>query len=270
MSSNSELRKEIARLRISASRKIARHDNLRNIDLTGTKYDPRRAKGVELRYTNRQLLTYRANLQNFMSRKTQFYGTAKGGIITAAQWRSYKNVERQYNKFAVEEFSRYAKLKLPTGETIAQRMGKVTPTHRRMGSNPSVNSPYQGYDRDPKNIASFRSLKRLTDSLARRLTDDHKEVSESRKQFNEMISVIGDAELERKINALTDEQFKIAWRYGGLAEKIALEYEMAMKLLTDKDSAFANEIMTTMGKEAHSIVDWASKIKPRTIKSRRK
>lgn len=262
------LRAEVARLRRATTRKVSRLKQRSGAQVSGTEFDPRRKPHVEGRYTQRQLATYRDQLQGFLSRKNQFVGGASGVPIPRSEWDRYKTAEKAYNAKVNEHFQRVADIELPApiphtrGETLGSRMERMTPSHRHL-RNEVVNSPYDPLERSPRSVVSRDKLAKLIESLEAKMAPDYDErqAEASRDQFRRMADEIGDAELKDRVDKLSDEQFDVLWNYTSFPWDLSLDYEVHRLLHEGKDRPFLREAAENARKGFERLITWAGKLK---------
>ena len=268
MTSLNELRAEIKRLRTNATKKASRIRVNHGANVTGSSFDPRRRAGVEKSYNKRQLETYKKNLESFLSRKTQFVGGAGNTPITRQDWLKYKKAETSYNDFVNKNFDSVRNYELPKpptarrGETIGERMAKMTPDRREMRGS-SVNSPYDPVVRDPFRVKGIEALRKLTEAAEKRLRDSQtgKDLKDAREQFSKMKAYIGkDDPIFKDIDSLTDDQFSVLWFFTPFADQVSMEYNILQLLNEGKGKAFAAPTISNARDTYSELIDWAKKI----------
>jgi hypothetical protein len=79
-------------------------------------------------------------------------------------------------------------------------------------------------------------------------------------EFEQMMSVINDDSLLAKVRGLNDEQFALLWNYEGFATYISINYEQALKGLSDESRAYERDIPRTALRRAHALADWAANL----------
>lgn len=259
-----ELRKLARARHRAATRKVSRLRTTHDVELSGTKYDPRRDLGKIKRYTAAQLRTYIGQLNEFTARKTQYVGDAQRRPIKGTMWEQYKALEAKYNERVNTDFANmYADVFLPmSGQTLGERMAATVPTHRQMGS-PAVNSPYNPPARKPRNVGSEKALKRLMQNLRDRVKPEYRKrlVDEGRQQYGQMLDVIDQEDLRQAVNSLNDEQFFMLWNYTPFAGAISLNYEIAMKALSSKEQPFHSKQFEDQIGDARALVNWAKSVR---------
>lgn len=250
------LRAEVKRLRRAVTRKVSRLKQAHDVFLSGTQFDPRRAPRSEARYSASQLRSYIHDLAGFVDRGNQFVGDAQRRPIPRSDWQRYKNLENQYNARVNEYFDRVKGVRLPSGETVAERMARVTPDHRQMG-NPAVHAPFDPVERQPGNVASKAALDKLIDAMKKRLQPDYfeKKNREGMEQFEKMMDILNDSELKEAVKGLNDEQFALLWNYTGFPTAISIQYEFALKALSAEQQSFERDVSSVALRRAHELVN---------------
>ena len=246
----------------AATRKISRLLNVHGAEISGTKVDPRRDLAAIKRYNSVQLKAYIRELNAFTSRTTQFVSDAQGRPVASSLWAQYKSLEAQYNARVNREFDTVKDVYMPRwGMTVGERMAATTPDHRQMGS-PAVNAPYAPPTRRPSNVASERALKRLIRDLETRLKPNwrNNQISEGRKQFEQLSSIVGDDKLLKAVRGLTNEQFSLLWNFTPFATAASFVYEVAKAHLSGKQRAFHTDAMQQFSKDTHALVEWVSTV----------
>ena len=254
----SDLRAEVRTLEARARRKVGRLRRQNNIDLTGSRNDPLRTADIG-RYTQRQLENYRQSLTLFNSRGTQFYGDAYGKPITSTTWERYRKAERRYNREKDAFFSQFAKLKTPYGETLSDRMKRVTPN--RPGLVAEVNSPYADVRRASRAFTSEKRVKELAIYMEGQVGEEawSNRLRDARSQFKEMAKLTGNTGILREVGKLNDKQFAALWFYTNFTQSFAQHYETFKLLLGSKDSKWLTAIYHDSQREALREVPHAKK-----------
>ena len=268
MSKINDLRADIKRLRNNATKKASRIRTTHGANITGTDFDPRRLPGTEKKYNMRQLLAYKQSLESFLDRKTQFVGL-RSGPVPRSDWLKYKAAETAYNSHVNTNFEKVKDRELPKpvseasrGETIGERMAKMTPDHRVMRGS-SVNSPYDPIVRDPMGVKDNNALRKLTESAERRLRESQmgKDLDSARDQFDRMKFYIGDNDpIFKGVESLNDEQFSILWYFTSFADNLSMEYNLLKMLNEGKGKAYAAPTIATARENYSELIDWAKKI----------
>ena len=256
------LRVEVARMRRAATKKISRVKLRHGAMVTGSEFDPRRATTLPSHYTSDQLIAYREKLASFLSRSNQYVPDASKRPIPRSEFREYKQQERKYSESAGAIYDRLKATKLPSGETIAERMAKMTPTHKVMRGQ-AVNSLFDPHTRESKDVASRAALKKLLKTMKQNAKPStmNKKIKMAKHQFSEMMNVVNMPELYEAARNLTNDQFTALWNYTSFAGAISLAYLSAQTLLSPKQSSWGVEMLRQQMNDAMEMVSWAKQIK---------
>ena len=245
-------RAEIARLEARARAKVRRIEK-QGVRLSGSQYDPlRESAGASYRERAR----YADELRRFTSRNTQFVAGREGRPITNYDWQSYKRAEQAYVRKAKTQFEEVKDFKLSSGESVGERMAKITPTHRTM-RDPAVNSPYDPPVREASQLEGPTAAKHLARSINNRAMNLDRQYKDAMKQFDDMMRVINEPEVAELAKSLTKKQFMTVWNYDALATAISLVYESQMKILAGKQQAHHNAVMETSTRQARKMIEHA-------------
>lgn len=249
------LRADVERLRRAATRKISRLKTQHGAVVSGTKLDPRRAPKQHAKYTTRQLETYRDALQGFLSRSNQFVGDSKGRPIPKSVWSRYAKAEKRFSELVDSRFGGVKDLETPHGETLGERMAKMTPDHPTL-SGAESRQFYRPAKRKPENVKDIKSLLKLTKDLEKKSDPKYFEklTKRVRGQFDAMVDTVNEPKLKELVSKLSDEQFAAAWHYGGLPTALGLGYEIVQKMLSDKEKPWHSKILADSMGEAYAIV----------------
>lgn len=249
------LRADVDRLRRAVTRKISRLKTQHGAVLSGTKLDPRRAPRQHGRYTQRQLETYKRSLEKFLSRNTQFVGDSRGRPIPKTVWSRYVKAEKRFGELVESRFGSVRDLQTPYGETLGERMAKMTPDHPTL-SGAESRQFYRPAKRRPDNVKDIKALLRLTKDLENKSDPKYFEklTKRVRGQFDAMVETVNEPKLKELVSKLTDEQFAAAWHYGGLPTALGLGYEIMQKMLSDKEKPWHSKILADSMGEAYAIV----------------
>lgn len=261
-------RDQAAYLTKRANHKVSRLRTTRDVELAGTRYDPRKPKRVIARYTQKQLDAYNARVTQFLDRSTQFVGDIDRKPIPSSEWKQYGDAAKAHRRHMDDRFSSIKDIKLPGApgnpsvETIAQRRARMK-ADRVMAGNPTVNDPFEPPVRVPSGVKSREALKKLTRDAKRKSAKgwDDKELKRQIGEFAQMIKKVGDIELSKKVAGLTAGQFFTLWNGTNFANAVSQEYEQAQLALQDKDQPYHQQILTNAYEDAHRLVDWAAGLK---------
>lgn len=256
------LRREAFARHKAATDKVSRLNRQRGVRLSGTKQDPRRARSNINRYTAKQLKSYIGELNQFVSRSTQYVPDAHKRPVPGTLWQQYKALEKRYNAKVEKEFRNVADVHVPSQNmTVAERMAMMTPTHRHMADQ-AVNSPYDPPIRKPSNVASEKGLKRLIKDMQDRLKPSHanKLRSGAYGVLDEMSRTLNRSDIAAKAKELTPEQFDVLWNYTSFPDRLSLGYDQALKMLSGKDKPYTSQVLELAIDEAESMVEWAANL----------
>lgn len=246
----------------AATNKISRLKNDVGVNVSGTDVDPRRTRANIKNYTEKQLRSYINQLDNFVSRRTQFVPDAKRRPIPASQWREYQRLEKQYNEKISAQFARYRDVDLgPSGMTVGQRMEMMTPRFPYMQDR-AVNTPYTPLNRRSSNIGSQRALQRLTKDMRARLEEGHssRELQAGREQFEKMAELLDAPGLTRRVRNLSDSQFEALWKFTGFGTAISLGYDINQQLLAGNEKRWHGQVLESSMSAANELVKWAESL----------
>lgn len=259
MSELNDLRDEVARLRRAATRKISRIKQTHGAQVSGTEFDPRRETKAPTKYTAKQLAAYKSTLANFVSRSTQFVPDASKQPIPRAEFERYKAREARYRETAGSVFERVKNDKLPSGETVAERVEKMRPLHKAM-HNTAVNSMFDPVTRDSESIVSRKALDKLSRSIdtAASPAAIRRKILDARRQLAQMMDTLNMPEVHDLTKKLTNDQFVALWNYTNFATAISLNYENAKKMLSPKEESWGHEQIRQQMGDALEMITWAS------------
>lgn len=218
-------RAELIAQRRRATTKIARMAKVHGADVAGTKLDPRLPASEVKQMNSRQLTAYQKRLDTFMDRSTGFVGAA---LLPIDEVRRYLKVEGRFNKVATPLYEAYKGLPGPGGQQTVEQRDALMAGRPRMATDAS-NRPLSPVNRDPRNIASLKGLRKLTKQLESKIKPGSYErnVKKGRKQANQMLKQIGDKNLTRQIRKLTDREFDFLFNFHGMANDLRLRYRGA-------------------------------------------
>ena len=241
----------------AAGKKVSYYKTNRETDLTGTKYDPRRAIANIEKYNRRQLQSYVNQLTEFTSRQTRFHLDAHGGIITSKKWREYKQAERARNRRIKREWDKVDKIFDPdTGMTVGQSRDAFTPTHPT-AANPTVNAR-RPINRKPNQVASESKLKKLTKQQMdyAKANFRKKEQQRFKRIARDMLRTVNRPDLIKELRKLTDAQFKLLWT-NEFVNLISEPYESAKAQMSEKGKYVATPALENNLERAKAKIAWA-------------
>jgi hypothetical protein len=248
-------------MRRAATRKISRIKQTHGALVSGTEFDPRRAPGVHAGYTEKQLTVYRERLADFLSRSTQYVPDASRAPLPRAEFAKYKTAETRYRESAGGVYEAIKHVELPSGETVGERMAKMTPLHKVM-HNTAMNRVFDPHERSSDDITSLKSLRKLMRSLEKGSSPSEirRKINESRDQMRQMLDVINEPELQHKVNELTHNQYVALWNYTTFASAVSLAYESAKKMLSPKEESWVQGRLRDQMGDAMEMIEWASRL----------
>lgn len=218
-------RADLIAQRKRATTKIARMAKVHGADIAGTKLDPRLPAARIKSMTSRELTQYQSRLDKFMDRSTGFVGAA---LLPIDEVRRYVRVEGKFNKAATPLYEAYKTLPGPGGQQTVEQRDALMAGRPRMATDAS-NRPLSPVKRDPRDIASLKGLRKLTKQLERKVEAGayERNVKKGRKQANQMLKQIGDANLTKQIRGLTDREFDFLFNFHGMANDLRTRYRGA-------------------------------------------
>lgn len=205
--------------------KINRMAKVYDANIAGTRLDPRKSASEIRNMNSRQLAAYQRSIDRFMHRDTGYVGEALHPI---REVRKYLSVETRYNNVAKPLYDVYKNLPGPGGQQSVAERDALMEGRPRMATDAS-NRPLSPVKRDPRNVPSTKALRRLTKQLERKMAQGayERNVKRGRKQANQMLKTIGDAELTKQIRKLTDREFDFLFNFHGLANDLRTRYKGA-------------------------------------------
>ncbi|QXG07810.1 hypothetical protein [Curtobacterium phage Reje] len=260
---NDEIRREIRRRLQSVNRKVRRIENS-GVEISGTEFDPRRRDAPLNRYNRVQLNNYRKRLDSFMDRSNQFVGDSSRRPIPRKEWQAYKGPERAANRNADKLARKYGDIKLPDGNTVLGRDAMARNVNFPMTANAASNSPLHKLERVPRNIASRKALKRLTQQQQAKVNPFYQDklVSAGRRDARKMLKELGDTETQKKLNKLTDKQFHVLWAYTEFPDLLSRRYTGPEGKGADLDemNRADRQIALDDAREGKGWIEWAGTV----------
>lgn len=247
-----------------ANKKISRLRSARDVEVAGTRYDPRKPRKVIARYTNAQLDAYNARVSQFLDRGTQFVGDIHRRPIPESEWRGYVNPTMKHKKLMESRYDSIKDLTLPGApgnpavETIAQRRARVK-ADRVMAGNPTVQDPFDPPVRKPGDITSRDALKKLTRDAKKKAAKgwDDKNLVRQIGEFAQMIKRVGNADLAARVAKLTTGQFFTLWNSTKFAESLSTHYEQVQLMLQGRGKDYDETLVDNAYADADRLVRWA-------------
>lgn len=269
-----ELRAEVRKRQQAANAK-ARRLRAKGVEIEGTQFDPRRNAAPINRYTKRQLNDYLSKLNEFTSRSNQFVPLSGGSFVPAREWRKYRTAERRYNQIANREYGKVADLKLPlTGMTVSERDATMRPTNRkiRRAAGEAVRRIYEPVNIRPENVEGPEALRKLTQQRQRQISRPYKaeETERQRREMRAMLDRIGESDMMKEAEKLTDEQFSTLWNYGTFATDLSRDYERIQLLATGGASAQQDRVHEDARQDILESIEWAQSLPTKKTRQRRR
>lgn len=228
-----ELRAQVRKLHRSATAKVSRNER-KGVRLKGSKYDPRGNPKTIGRLNRNQLLAQAERLQSFNSRKTQFGMDARKRPLPAHELSALERKISRVNRKAKTVFDKVGNIPLPRGaETVRDRLEKMEGGKHKKAGNRSANVPYAPLSTKDRNIASEKGLRKLLAAMDKRLGNDYisQEVKRDRRSASKILGQLGEYEMRKQLNKLTNAQFYTLWNMTSFANDITLPYEGYQKAL---------------------------------------
>jgi len=223
----------------AATHKISRLKSKGDVSISGTQYDPRVAPEKLKRYNSRQLDSYIAKLDAFVSRETQFVPGAKGRPMPVAGkygWGRVAKLQHQLNKDKAAHLAKIANIFLPSaGMTIGERVEMSTPKHP-VTSPPASYAPHIPYTRTSKGVPNEKQLKKLAKELESKQGGKYFEQKYKSQMTaaRKMIKGISNKALAKDFRSLNPEEFSLLWNYTNFAEVTSTDYVIRKSMMHDK------------------------------------
>lgn len=251
-----QLRDQVRRAHQNATRKVSRI-RAKGVEIGGTSADPRRAIKNVGRYTEKQLRAYLRELDQFRSRSVQYLPAASPqNRISAAAWREYKKLEREYNEIANRSQKQRDDVFLPShGMTIGDRDDLMRSMSPRAGGQ---RRPLDPIVREHKNIRDDKALQVLIRDMRKRVKPSY-ERSVVRQQKANAIVLAGESGSQRfasGVKGLTQKQFNILWNYTDFATMLSHYYETRNAESTE----WIAKTRKDMGSSIDELLSWAKTI----------
>jgi hypothetical protein len=244
-------REEIERLRQlarqrhrAATAKVSRLKKKNDVELTGTKYDPRRNAADISKMRTRDLQAYVKKLNEFTSRDVSYvHGAGKKTLLSGKLWNEYKRLERKLNEKNAKPYETVKDIRLPSlGDTTVEGFMGQKPIHPTT-QNPSSRAPHIPINKSTKGIPNDKQLKKLIKDTQAKLAADYGDKVIARDQkvmskfFKDMGKVSKDKalkDLRKDFWTLSPAQFAFLWNYTNFSETASMDYEIAKDHLNDK------------------------------------
>jgi len=256
------LRAEVRRRRNAVTAKQARIKRELGIDVRAAGYDPRRDSKVIAKYTAKQLTSYLNDLDSFMSRKNNFVAGSGGSVIPRSDWQQYKKLENKYNNIGSKHFDAVSGIFIPTsGLTIRQRDATIRPDSIH-AQGEIVNRPYSQTNRKPVNVKDAKALKKLISEMRKKVSPEYlkKQIKEGREQLNHMLTVIGNGDLVKRAENLTDSQFDVLWNYTNFATNVSGIYAIMQKQTAESSDRWYASVIEDYSSDIGELFSWAEQL----------
>lgn len=259
-----ELRALVRQRHNAATRKVSRLRG-KDVEVGGTKFDPRRDPSNIKRYTRAQLNAYLGQLNNFTARTTGFVAGVEGTPLPRAKWREYERQQNAANAKARARAASIGNVKLPGQDmTVAQRSEMMRPNILRAGGEAS-NRPYAEVNRKPSQIKDVDALNKLIQSFKRKNRPEYlpKYLKGQRKQAEQMMATIGVADQIPELRKLSDHQFDTLFNESSFAGDLGMRYGYMSMLDKGNKSAAHDAVMETTEHDIAEKLSWAKSL-PKT------
>lgn len=243
----------------AAGKKISRIKTSREVNIAGSKHDPRKPAAVISKMTTRQVTAYTAKVDKFLSRETQFVQGARNAILpTNGRFgvQSYNKLQAQINKDKKAALKKIQDIFIKSaGMTIGERIEAVTPKHPVTAA-PASYAPHIPFVKTPKGITSEKSLKALVKQMEKDQNGgyfDRKFKSQyaAAKQMIYGKDGIKNSKLTKEFKSLNPTEFSLLWNYTNFAEVTSTDYVIRKSLYHDnRELAWYDDNMQTQLREA--------------------
>lgn len=254
---------ELGRLRAEAKARLAavnrKINRLKNngVLIGGTEFDPRRINGRIGHYNSRQLATYIRDMNNFIDRRNQFVGGARGVPIPAKDYFSFQKTQREFNQAVEQHRSAFEnehvdQLGMTLGEAYEQMRSKSF-----VGSQRASNRPLDYSEFEASGFTSVEAMKKIQQSLIDKLDPGYMpaRIAAGREELEKMLKFIGAQNLQPLADQLDDYQFNILWSEAEFADTVSTMYEN----VKNSNVAFLNT-MEDSHQDAKELLEWATKL----------
>lgn len=264
------LRLEVRKRRSAVTAKENRIKRNTGVDIRNTREDPRRPVNVVNRYNARQLNTYLADLNSFMSRSTGFVSGAGNVPISKSDWFNYKRLEKKFNSVGAKHFESIADIEIgpKNNMSIRDRDKLMVPDHKR-AQGEIVHRPYGEIDRKSTNIKGAEALAKLSKQLEKKLAKNFlpEALNAGRKQANQMLVLIGNSDLTAKLNKLNDYQFNVLWNYTDFATGLSVVADSDSARRTNvKEDRYQSTVVEGFSDDIRKFLGWAETVSEESAK----
>lgn len=257
------LRAQVLSRQADVSRKIRNYSKNKGVEISGSGFDPRADVDRVARMTRKQLSKLQGDLNSFMKRDNQFVGDYSGKPIHISVWREFKKTEAKYNKRLTESYNKIKDIYIePMKKTVDERRKHITPDFPHM-SNSAVNTVYEESDIKPSQIAGKNGMARMIGLMAKKGGKGYseQELARSKVEFQKMIEIVNDKDLESKFKGLSDAQVNLLWNYTNFAQRLSVSYSTKMRLKkAKKPLASDSEKYAQSNDGARQLLDWVKTV----------
>jgi len=253
-----ELRDLARKRHIAVTKKVSRLRRKNEVELTATKYDPRRELAKIKHYNTAQLKSYINKLEGFTARDNQYLRGARGSVVTKKYWDEFQTAQRAVSKRNRAEFAKIEKIFIPRfNQTIGERIAMLAKPSR-MGNNMATNRPFDEVARSARGLMGDKGAKIQAETMLNRLKPDWigSRINRDRDNMRKMASVINETRLLRLVDTLTNNQFNVLWNYTGFATAYSMNYENVQKMLSAEDEAWHNTTADDAVEDSHALIEW--------------
>jgi len=266
---NKALREIARKAHRRATDKVSRTRRFHNLDIAGTALDPRVPASNIAKMNAKELRSYTAKVEGFLSRNVQYSKGAQGEILNHNIWtRQYMPTERAYNKFVTERRAEIDNLLLPKRgnrkqETIGQRRSRTNKVQEGgplYAAGDILNDPYATIHRKPGFVKGDAALLKIIETMKEKMTPGYKAklIKKDRETIEKSLDAMGLSDLKQNFDTLSDEQFDILFNESSFAEYFFPRYiEMKSKM-----GQMDEEEIQDKREDILEDIDWVKKTVP--------
>lgn len=250
----------------AATQKVSRL-NAKGISVSGSKYDPRVSPEKLKRYNSKQLDSYIAKVEAFVSRETQFVTGAKGAILPRHGqfgWNRVEQMQRALNNEKAKRMKSISGIRIESsGMTVGERVEMSTPKHP-VTSPPSSYAPHVPFTRTAAGVPSEKQLKKLVKDLEGKQGQAYfdRKYESQHKAARKMVAGIRNRKLSTEFKDLNPTEFNLLWNYTNFSEVTSLDYVIRKKMFHDKkELAWYDIALDTQLKEAKERIQEIKSLK---------
>lgn len=253
------LRAEVKRKQRNAAAKVYRLKKAHGVDISATVHDPRVAARKLATLGTRELLKHAAKLDAFTNRHTSFVQGAEGVPLSKAKFDRVKQLEAQINAKVDARINAFGGLKAPGSKmTLAERESLL---HERLlrGHGDARNKPYIKFDRQAHHMASDAGMDKLIKSMERKLNKTYlpKELRSQRKQMNDLLLRIGNADLIKEAKKLNNAEFDVLWNETDFARDASEKYHTLQAMALGGNERWYSSTVEDNYSDLRKQVQWA-------------